>query len=93
MKLCQCGKPIELSTDTRCFSCTSRLVREGARASALQRGTTVTTPLGRGSVLWVRMAGPDYNKPEAYGVRLAARADDPKYSGTTFAAKDIEAVS
>ena len=53
-------------------------------------GTRVTTPLGLGTVVYVRMAPPDYNTVEVVSVALDVRRGDPRYGGTIFKIDDVE---
>jgi hypothetical protein len=56
-----------------------------------QQGDRVQTPLGPGTVAYVRMAPPDYREPDAVSVRLDSRADAaPWYTGTIFAAHKVQ---
>ena len=56
----------------------------------LTRGTRVLTPLGPGGVTYVRMAPPTFAEPAAVSVVLDSRRDDLNYTGTIFAALDVE---
>jgi hypothetical protein len=55
----------------------------------LKAGARVQTRLGTGTVVYTRNGPPDYTAPEAVSVRLDNRHDDPRYSGTMFAAGDV----
>lgn len=57
--------------------------------TAFRKGQTVTTPQGRGIVIYVRMAGPDYTEPEAVSVLLDNRSNRPNYAGTIFPAEHV----
>jgi hypothetical protein len=59
--------------------------------ATLRPGSRVNTPLGPGSVAYVRNGPPDYSAPIAVSVRLDKRAQDARYSGTVFAAVDVTA--
>lgn len=52
-------------------------------------GDRVWTPLGHGTVAYVRMAPPDYARPMAVSVVLDARRYEPGYSGSTFFAAQV----
>ena len=61
-------------------------------AAVAQQGLRVDTPLGPGSLAYVRLAPPDYRTPEAASVLLDARRADAlsgRYSGTVFPAADV----
>lgn len=59
------------------------------------KGDRVNTPLGAGSVIYSRMAGPDYCSVAAYSVCLDSRKAEseqppfPSYSGTVFPAEQV----
>jgi hypothetical protein len=59
------------------------------------KGDRVKTPLGNGSVLWKRMAGPDWISVECYSVELDSKKAEallppfPYYSGTVFPAEEV----
>ncbi len=53
-------------------------------------GDRVNTPLGPATVLTQRMEPPTYRHAAAVSVRLDSRQTDPRYSGTVFAAADVE---
>jgi energy-converting hydrogenase Eha subunit B len=57
----------------------------------LQKGDRVLTPGGPGSILYKRMAAPDFATVAAYSVDLDARAShlDPTYAGTVYPAADV----
>ena len=51
----------------------------------MTRGDRVLTPLGPGTVAYVRMAPPDYREVEAVSVVLDGIRDRwPNYTGSTF---------
>ncbi len=56
------------------------------------KGRRVVTPLGPGSLNYVRFAPPDYREVAAVSVLLDARREDAlygRYSGTIFTASDV----
>jgi len=53
------------------------------------KGDKVSTPLGLGTVAYVRMAPPDYSSAQAVSVVLDARRGKPGYTGTMFKASDV----
>lgn len=56
------------------------------------QGDRVTTPLGPGTVNYIRMLPPDYRDIAAVSVTLDARFDDlvaGKYFGTIFTAEKL----
>lgn len=55
-----------------------------------EQGQRVTTPVGPGSVVDQRLAGPDYTQAEAVSVVLDARCGEPHYAGTMFAAGQVK---
>jgi hypothetical protein len=54
-------------------------------------GTPVMTSMGRGEVVFSRMAPPTYSEPEAYSIKLDSRKTDPTYNGTMFPASEVTA--
>jgi hypothetical protein len=52
-------------------------------------GTPVMTSMGRGEVVFSRMAAPTYSEAEAYSIKLDSRKNDPTYTGTMFSASDV----
>lgn len=48
----------------------------------------VMTPQGEGIVMYVRMAPPDYSRPQAYSVSFAPGS----HRGTIFLAEQVEAI-
>lgn len=52
-------------------------------------GARVQTPLGDGSVLYVRMSAPEYTRVVAVSVYLDSRRSDPFYRGTIFASEKV----
>jgi hypothetical protein len=54
------------------------------------QGKRVTTPNGPGEVVYVRMAGPDYSKAQAYSVKLDSKKSNPGYTGTMILASDVK---
>jgi hypothetical protein len=55
----------------------------------LTTGARVLTPLGLGTVAYVRMAPPEYTAPAAVSVVLDVKADRPGYTGTLFPATAV----
>lgn len=56
----------------------------------LDKGERVTTPLGLGTVAYVRMSAlSGFTEAQSVSVVLDARRDDAGYGGTTFAASDV----
>lgn len=53
-------------------------------------GDRVSTPLGAGEVVWVRMHPPKYITPIACSVVLDSRRGSPGYTGTAFPAADVK---
>lgn len=59
------------------------------------KGDRVNTPNGPGSVIYKRMAGPDYTRVAMYSVCLDYRKAEseqppfPNYSGSAFPAEEI----
>ena len=47
-----------------------------------EKGDRVQTKFGDGTVVFKRMAGPDYSKATCYSVCLDERREDAGYSGT-----------
>lgn len=43
-----------------------------------------------GTIIYARMAGPNYNAVEAYSVYLDSKKDNLKYSGTIVPAHEVE---
>lgn len=59
----------------------------------MTKGTRVTTPLGPGTVVYVRMDHlGDINAVAAVSVRLDSRGANPFYSGTVFPAAQVTEV-
>jgi hypothetical protein len=56
-----------------------------------EQGQRVVTPHGPGAVAYVRMAAPDYARPEAYSVVLDSQRNRPGYAGSMYSAKDVHA--
>jgi len=55
-----------------------------------ETGDRVMTPFGGGTIVFKRMAGPDYNTVETYSVKLFSKAElSPTYVGTLFFVKDV----
>ena len=57
-----------------------------------QTGDRVLADHKPGTVVFVRMARPDYNKADCYSVRMDNRADDPSYAGSIWPACDVFAI-
>jgi hypothetical protein len=55
----------------------------------LREGAEVTTPRGRGIVLYVRMAPPDYTQIAAVSVYLEREEHRPDYAGTIFSVEQV----
>ncbi len=55
----------------------------------LRRQDRVVTPDGTGTVLYVRMAPPDYREIAAVSVLLDGKAGKPGYSGTIYGADKV----
>jgi hypothetical protein len=59
------------------------------------KGDRVSTPAGTGTILYRRMAAPDYNSVAAYSVCLDTKKIEsekppfPFYSGTIFKAEEV----
>jgi hypothetical protein len=56
--------------------------------NAFSAGDRVLTPAGLATVVY-RRYGTSLGKVEAYSVRLDLRAEDPRYTGTIYAAADV----
>lgn len=54
---------------------------------ALFKGARVQTPLGRGTVAYIRMGPPRYDTPE--GVSVVLDDHPPGYVGTMFKPEDL----
>ena len=61
------------------------------RGCETTKGTRVITPLGPGTVAYVRMGPPDYSNPEVVSVVVDSRLANfgKGYVGTTFAAVEV----
>jgi hypothetical protein len=61
------------------------------------KGDRVKTPLGNGTVLWKRMAAPDYIEVDCYSIELDTKKAEtlvppfPYYNGTVFPAEEVSA--
>lgn len=55
----------------------------------LFKGDRVLTQRGYGTVVYVRMAAPDFVRPAAVSVLLDSQRERPGYSGTSFHARDV----
>jgi hypothetical protein len=53
----------------------------------------VSTPLGLGTVVYVRMAPPNFTEMAAVSVALDAKLNRAGYTGTMFDADDVSEVS
>lgn len=53
------------------------------------KGDRVVTPGGVGSVVYCRMAAPNYDTVSVYSVRLDHTSHNPNYTGTVYPAKDV----
>lgn len=64
-------------------------------AKQFQAGDRVNTPLGPGSVIYLRLEGPEYREAGMYSVCLDYRKAEseqppfPSYSGTAFPADQV----
>ena len=58
----------------------------------MNKGQRVKTPLGYGTVCYVRMRPPEYREIEAVSVLLEARRNMIGYSGTIIKAELVEEV-
>lgn len=56
----------------------------------LKCGARVSTPSGQGQIVYWRMRAPDYSTPEAVSVCLDVWRYQQGYTGTIFAAGDIQ---
>lgn len=56
---------------------------------AFEKGHPVITPLGKGIVVFCRMAAPNYSVAAAYSVRLDSRKHEPQYTGTMFSVNEV----
>lgn len=60
-----------------------------------QTNETVNTPKGKGTIVYVRMLGPDYREPACYSVMLESKLKEsqnppfPFYNGTIFPADQV----
>lgn len=59
------------------------------RLYAFERGDRVDTKFGPGSVVYIRMAPPNFSDVEAVSVYLDARRARPDYVGTMFLPSEI----
>lgn len=59
----------------------------------IPKGTLVSTPLGTGKVVYVRMLSPEFAKPLAYSVCLDKHAENYGYTGTIIMASDVKEIS
>ena len=57
--------------------------------NTVKPGDRVQTPHGPGTVVYQRMAPPDYTEPRAFSVVLDDLAEKPGYSGTIIAANVV----
>lgn len=60
-----------------------------------EKGDVVITPGGQGTVVYRRMAAPDYNTVAAYSVKLDRASNDPTSSAslaTIYSAEDVKPV-
>ena len=55
---------------------------------SFKRGDRVLTPGGYGTVMYVRMAAPEFSTPEAYSVRLD-KPNPGAYTGTVYPANCV----
>ena len=58
----------------------------------MTQGQRVNTPVGAGTVAYVRMGGPNYSTPEAVSVRLD-KIDRPGYSGSMFPIDQVTVIT
>lgn len=56
----------------------------------MHKGQRVNTPLGTGTVEYIRMSPPDYRNIQAVSVKLDSAKDRPGYVGTLFPPKDVK---
>ena len=58
----------------------------------MNKGDRVTTPLGTGTVAWLRLAPPLFVAPAAVSVVLDSQRDRRGYTGTMFPSEKVEVV-